>query len=117
MILSIIIGDRVGGEHNMAWEQRGHHHYYYRALKVLGRVYKEYVGTGPLAEIAAERDALAREARADARESQRREQADMRALDVPVETFADSLETLTRASLLLAGYHRHHGEWRMRRHG
>jgi hypothetical protein len=102
----------------MAWEHRRNGTYYYRAYKVNGRVVKEYVGTGPLAEIAAERDALARAARADAVERQCHERAAMRSLDAPVDAFADSLETLTQASLLLAGYHRHHGgEWRKRRHG
>ena len=102
----------------MAWEQRRNGTYYYRTHKVQGRSVKEYVGTGPFAEIAAERDALARAARAEKAETQRRERAAIRALDAPLEVFADSLETLTRASLLLAGYHRHHGgDWRKRRHG
>lgn len=50
----------------MAWERRRNGIYYYRAHKVRGRVIKEYVGTGPLAEIAAERGILARTARATA---------------------------------------------------
>jgi hypothetical protein len=102
----------------MAWERRRNGIYYYRTHKVKGRVIKEYIGTGPLAEIAAERDALTRAAHADEAENRRRERAEIRGLDTPLEVFADSLETLTRASLLLAGYHRHHGgEWRKRRHG
>ena len=102
----------------MAWERRRNGTYYYRTHKVEGRSIKEYVGTGPFAEIAAERDTLARAARAEEAETQRREQAEIRGLDAPVEVFTGSLETLTRASLLLAGYYRHHGgEWRKRRHG
>lgn len=102
----------------MAWERRRNGTYYYRTRKVQGRVIKEYVGIGPVAEIAAERDALAREARAEENETQRRERAALLATEVPLEVFTDSLETLTRASLLLAGYHRHHGgEWRRRRRG
>jgi hypothetical protein len=102
----------------MAWERRRNGTYYYRTHKRQGRVIKEYVGTGPLAEIAAERDALARAARSEAAEKKRQEQATMRALDAPVEAFGDSLDILTRANLLLAGYYCHHGsEWRKRRHG
>lgn len=102
----------------MAWERRRQGTYYYRTRKEQGRVIKEYVGTGPLAEIAAERDALARAARADEAEIQRRERAALLAIDAPLEVFTDSLETLTRACLLHAGFHRHHGgEWRKRRHG
>ncbi len=102
----------------MAWERRRNGTYYYRTHKMQGRVVKEYIGTGALAEVAAERDALAREARADAVERQRQERAVLLSEDAPLEVFADALETLTRATLLLAGYHRHHGgEWRKRRHG
>ena len=35
---------------------------------------------------------------------------------VPLEEFCEVVETLARASLLAAGYHRHHrGEWRRKR--
>jgi hypothetical protein len=118
MIPSIITGDRGRRKHNMAWERRRNGTYYYRTHKRHGRVVKEYVGSGPFAEIAAEHDALARTARAEDAETQRRARAEIREFDATVEVFAGSLETLTRASLLLAGYHRHHGgEWRKRRHG
>ena len=102
----------------MAWEQRGNHRYYYRARKVNGRVHKEYVGTGPLAEAVSQHDARAREMRRAAKVQRSQEHEAILALDAPVNTFTDTLETLMRTSLLLAGYHRHHGsEWRKRRHG
>ena len=101
----------------MAWERRRNCTYYYRTRKEHGRVVKEYVGTGPRAAIAAERDALGRAARAEEAERQRRERAELRELDAPVEVFADTLDILTRAHLVSTGYHRHHGgEWRRRWH-
>jgi hypothetical protein len=102
----------------MAWERRRNRTYYYRARKIDGRVVKEYVGAGPLAEVAAARDALAREGRRDAREQRDRERRTLLAVDAPAETYSMTLETLIRAGLLLAGYHRlHGGEWRQRRDG
>jgi hypothetical protein len=101
----------------MAWERRRNGTYYYRTLKEQGRVIKEYVGTGPVAEVAAERDAVVRAARAEAVTQLHQEQAAFQALDRPVADFAITLETLTRAHLVRNGYHRHHGgEWRRRRH-
>ena len=98
----------------MAWEQRGDHRYYYRAYKVDGRVRKAYLGSGLVADFAAHQDAQSQQVRRDAAERRRRENE---AIDGPVDGFTDTLETLTRATLISAGYHRHHGsEWRKRRH-
>ena len=102
----------------MGWETRRGRRYYYRATKVGGRVVKEYVGAGPLAEIAAAADAQARANRAALAEARRRERAELETVEAPYAAFVATLESLTLAGLLLAGYHRHHGgEWRRRRHG
>ena len=102
--------------HKMAWEQRGNRRYYYRAYKTKGRVRKAYLGNGPLAELAAQRDDLVRQPGRDAAEFRRHELAGMQAFDDSAAAFHHTLETLTRATLVTAGYHRHHGsEWRKRR--
>jgi len=44
----------------MAWEQRGPQTYYYRSIRRHGRVTKDYLGTGPLAEFCAAEDAARR---------------------------------------------------------
>ena len=101
----------------MAWETRGNQRYYYRAYKVNGRVHKVYLGSGPSADIAAQRDARIRDRRHGMKEQRRQDHEAILALETPVDGFADILETLTRATLVSAGYHRHHGsEWRKRRH-
>jgi len=99
----------------MSYEQRGSHRYYYRARKVDGRVVKEYVGHGPLSEAMVAQDELARVERRAAAEARGRRQSQLNDLDRAVDAAGASIETLFRASLTAAGYHRHHrGEWRRR---
>ncbi len=101
----------------MAWEkrQRGGR-YYTRSKKVNGRVIREYVGTRLVGELAATADARARAQRQAQQAAWQAEQERIELALAPLEAFCDVVETLARASLLLAGYHRHHrGEWRRKR--
>jgi hypothetical protein len=96
----------------MGWE-RG---YYYRVRKVNGRVLREYVGTGRVAELIAESDALERQRRQQKALALRRAKAELAALDAELKALVETTDLLTRAVLLAAGYRQHHrGEWRKRR--
>lgn len=102
----------------MGWEKRnrGRQHYYTRSRKVNGQVIREYVGTGPIAELAAEMDALERRRREEGAETRRIEREHLKALDAPVAKLCEDSETLARATLVASGYRRHdRGEWRKRR--
>ena len=100
----------------MGWERRGNGAYYYRATKVDGRVVKEYVGAGPLAELAARHDAERRAARAAEAAAQCLEHGRLAAIDAAVDAAHGAVETVLRASLVAAGYRLHRrGEWRRRR--
>jgi len=101
----------------MAWEQRERGGLYYtRSRKVHGRVVREYIGTGPLAELAAEADARERRRREEEAEAWREERERMEALEAPIEELCEAAELLSEAALYAAGYHRHkRGEWRKRR--
>ncbi len=107
------------GLHNvMSRERRRQRSYYYRARKVGGRVVKEYLGSGPHADLAALQDTLAREDRAAAVHARRAERDRLEAIDSKVTGIDDTIEAVMRASLVLSGYHRHHrGDWRRRRNG
>ena len=93
----------------MAWEtrQRGGR-YYTRSKKVNGKVVREYVGTGLVGEFAAADDARVRAQRQVQQAAWRAEQERIELALAPLEEFYDAVETFARASLLLAGYHRHH---------
>jgi hypothetical protein len=96
----------------MGWE-RG---YYYRVSKVNGRVVRQYVGRGPVAELAARLDAQERGRRRRKALAQRREKSDLDALDADLKALTETADLLACAALLAAGFHQHkRGEWRKRR--
>ncbi len=101
----------------MAWETRKRGGaYYYRARRVGGRVVKEYLGTGPLGELAAlltEEDRAERLAKAQA---DRRRRAELDDVAQQVGEVCQAVDDVAAAWLTLAGYHRHdRGAWRKRR--
>ena len=101
----------------MGWEKRQRGGLYYtRSKKIDGRVFREYVGTGPLAELAALADVEERQHREGKTAAWRAEQAHMEALEACIEELCEAAEILGHAALYAAGYHRHNrGEWRRRR--
>jgi hypothetical protein len=101
----------------MGWEKRKRGGTYYtRSRKINGRVVREYVGTGPLAELAAEMDSLERRRREEDAEAWRAERERLEALEAPVARLCEITEALAHDTLLASGYRRHNrGEWRKRR--
>jgi hypothetical protein len=101
----------------MAWEKRQNGgFYYYRSCKVGSTVKKEYLGNGPLAEAAAESDAVVREERLREREAEARAlrllEEDAEATEHPMTAMDDLCELVVQAELERAGFHIHHGQWR-----
>jgi hypothetical protein len=99
----------------MAWERRGSNLYYYQSQRVDGRVRKKYVGTGDVAEMIAHADETIRRSRAARSERARVELEETRTLASVGEELCEAADILAVAQLVAAGYHRHKGEWRMRR--
>jgi hypothetical protein len=101
----------------MAWEKRERGGLYYtRSKKVNGRVVREYVGGGHLAEVTARMDAEERRHREEEAALWRKERERLEALDGLTEELYEAGEVLAKAALLAAGYHQHkRGEWRKRR--
>lgn len=99
------------------WERRERGgFYYYRSRRVNGRVEKEYIGTGPLAELAAEADVLDRRQREEEAKAWRAEREQLETLEGLTEELCEAAELLTRAAFVTAGYRQHHrGEWRKQR--
>jgi hypothetical protein len=90
--------------------------YYTRSKKVNGRVVREYVGSGEVAEVAAQIDAITRADRQAEREARRAEKAALDALEAPLNDLNDLADLLARAALIAAGFRQHkRGEWRRKR--
>ena len=101
----------------MGWERRSRGgRYYTRSRRVGGRVLREYLGSGLVAELAARLDAEERAERRERAEAERADRARLEGADRQLAEFCDVAEALARGALLLAGYHRHdRGDWRRRR--
>lgn len=102
----------------MAWETRNNKgKYYTRSVRLGGRIIREYVGSGAVAQAEAEADAQARHQREQARQADRAVQARWETQETITREFSAAVEALLRQMLRRAGYHRHHGggEWRKRR--
>jgi nucleotide-binding universal stress UspA family protein len=102
----------------MAWEKRERGGSYYtrsRRSPEDGRVVREYVGTGPFAEIFAASDHARREKAKAQRELEKEELERLEGLAAPVLELDHAAEILAHAHLIVAGYHRHNREWRRRR--
>jgi hypothetical protein len=90
----------------MGWEKRGKARFYYRGVRVAGRVKKVYCGGGALGRIAAELDARRREerqARLDALAVERVRVDEVQALSRRLDM---ECGLLTEAVLLVSGFHR-----------
>jgi hypothetical protein len=101
----------------MSWETRGvYGPYYTRSRRVDGRVVREYVGRGPLAEIIAQADEAEREAHRLERRREREQLEQDRELDQLFSAYSAGVDELLRSALEAAGYHQHkRGEWRRAR--
>ncbi len=96
----------------MGWEYRaGGGPYYIRRTKQNRQVVRTYFGKGSEAERAAAEDAL-KQAEKNARKA---ELEQLKALDMQVVELNTVIDTLVKASLLLAGYYQHHRQWRKKR--
>lgn len=94
----------------MGWDKQ---RYYTRSRKVNGRVIREYIGTGRVAELIAEGDALQRLQREEERQALQAESDEHAELDAPLNELNELAELLTCAALLAAGYRQHkRGDWR-----
>ncbi len=101
----------------MGWEtrRRGFSYYYTRSNWKGGRVVRQYVGTGPVAEIAALDDESRRLQKEEEAAYRREEREHLEQSAGFLRELEEACEVLTRAHLLVAGCRKRRGEWRRRR--
>jgi hypothetical protein len=100
----------------MGWEQRGGGSYYYRKVREGGQVRSVYVGRGILgqecAEIVEEEQF---ERRAERKMHEARRQAEEE-IDRQLAVAQSAISAVTDATLYAAGFRKHKGQWRKKRH-
>ncbi len=108
--------DFVTEDSFMGWEARERGtRYYTRSKWVDGRVVREYIGGGPLGEVAAQLDEYERRQREeeDLYWKEERERLERNAAFLP--QLEEAADILVRAHLLGSGCHYYRGEWRRAR--
>jgi hypothetical protein len=99
----------------MAWQQRGDKRYLYRSVKHQGRVHREYLGTGPVAEALYHVEMQERRQRHAAQEAWRQTLAEQTAIDTQIQRWWAQHELLLQALLYTEGFYRHdRSTWRKR---
>ena len=86
----------------MAWERRGNKRYFYKSVRVGGKVKKIYLGRGPLADVAGEAIEAARLKRERVKESMRAQREQYQQADAVLVELADELDQLLAGEFLVA---------------
>jgi hypothetical protein len=97
------------------WQRRGAKRYLTQSRKRHGRIIREYLGTGPVAEALYHVEAMERQQRHAAREAWRQSLADQTAIDAQVQRWWAQQDLLLQALLYSEGCYRHaRSTWRKR---
>jgi hypothetical protein len=100
----------------VAWEKRKRGtRYYTRSKWKDGRVIREYIGSGPVAEILAQDDELKRLQREETTAFHKERRMRLQEGAAFIKELEEALEVLVRAELVAAGCHKRKGEWRRER--
>ncbi len=97
----------------MGWERRrGGRQYYFRARRDGTRVLKTYVGGGPKAQLAAQEDKAARDARQHEAQFRTDMECQVAELAAILNEFGELADQVVSYQLFSAGWRKHHREWR-----
>lgn len=99
----------------MAWEDRNETVYYYRKRREGKHVISEYVGKGLIGQLAEEMDSEERYKKDLDQSEFRKQQWTIKIIDEQVSDVEKYTRAMTRAVMLVSGYHSHKRQWRKRR--
>jgi hypothetical protein len=99
----------------MGWKWINGRRYYYRSERERGRVKSVYFGAGEDGRIMAELAAHERLERAADREQVREEREEADAEERAVSGWFDDVQAVADAAMIVAGFHKHKGQWRRKR--
>jgi hypothetical protein len=99
----------------MGWEQRGTHSYYYKKEREGSRVKSVYVGRGEIAQMISQLQSSSPLLERLARALKLPEAVKQERAEAAMEQATDLIQLITQATLLTAGFHTHHRQWRRKR--
>ncbi len=97
------------------WEQRGNNKYYYRKQRDGSTVKSVYVGRGEIAHLVSQIQASSPLLEKLARTIKAPEIVKQEKAEDALEQVANCVRMITQATLLIAGFHTHHRQWRRKR--
>jgi hypothetical protein len=101
----------------MGWEKRGNNLYYYRKKRDGDRVMSEYVGNGRMAQRISVEDREERERKWKEIEAMAQKRDSFRVVDQHAVQTSRLIKQVAEVFLIMAGYHKHKGQWRKARNG
>jgi hypothetical protein len=98
----------------MGWKTIDGRRYYYKSEREGGRVKSTYFGAGEAGTLMAQMAAFDRAAK---QEELREERQESEAEETAVSEWFDQVQAVADAAMIEAGFHKHKGQWRRKRHG
>lgn len=99
----------------MAWEARGRNLYYYRKKRIGRTVVSEYVGRGLAAQKIALMESAERKKRYETIRAMRQQEEEFSSFNNRVTQGSLLVDQMVKGFLIIAGFHKHKGQWRRRR--
>jgi hypothetical protein len=100
----------------MGWEQRGNNRYYYRKEREGSRVKSVYVGRGEIAQMVSQIQSTSHVIERLGCSIKSPEVIGFERAEAAFGQASDLVQLLTQATLLMAGFHTHHRQWRRKRY-
>lgn len=101
----------------MGWEERKGQQYYYRKERDGARVRSLYVGSGETARLIAQLDLIQTDKQEGKRALARLERERWQVQETELDALAEMMNAVVAGVLLLAGYHTHKRQRRIKRSG
>jgi hypothetical protein len=99
----------------MAWEQRGANAYYYKKERDGSKVKSVYVGRGEIAHMVSQLQSSSIELEKLMRVKKSIDTLESEKAEVTLDRALELIQLFTQATLLTAGFHTHHRQWRRKR--
>lgn len=99
----------------MGWEQRGNNQYYYKKERSGSSVKSVYVGRSEIAHMISQFQSSSAEVEKLMRVKKSIEADELKRIEDTLDRAVELVQLFMQATLLTAGFHTHHRQWRRKR--